>query len=76
VDQTVNLIASAPGPVTTADKPWLRGNSGAMTYTADPTSHATFGIFKSADEFICETTADINFPCGLCGRGGGSDLHQ
>jgi len=43
---------SAPDLVTTADKRWLQGNSGATTCTADPTSRATFGVFKSADDFI------------------------
>jgi MSHA biogenesis protein MshQ len=60
VDLTVDLTAPAAGttcvpassPVTTANKPWLLGNWGTTTYTADPTGRATFGLFKSADEFI------------------------
>ena len=60
VDLSVDLSAPASGTtcipassaVTSAGKSWLQGNWGTTTYTADPTGRATFGIFKSADEFI------------------------
>jgi MSHA biogenesis protein MshQ len=60
VDLTVNLGGSSTGTtctpassaVTSAAKPWLQGNWGTTGFTADPVGRATFGLFKSADEFI------------------------
>jgi len=60
VDLSVDLTPPATGTtcipassaVTPAAKSWLLGNWGTTTYTADPAGRATFGIFKSADEFI------------------------
>jgi MSHA biogenesis protein MshQ len=43
----------AAGPTATnANIPWLQGNWGTASYNADPVGRATFGLFKSADEFI------------------------
>ncbi|HVY07053.1 MAG TPA: DUF6701 domain-containing protein, partial [Burkholderiales bacterium] len=60
VNLTVNLDGTstgntcAPGStaVTSAALPWLLGNWGSSTYSANPAGIATFGVFKSADEFI------------------------
>ena len=62
VDLAINLngiagnrctsVGAAGGAATNASKPWLRGNWGSTTYDSDPTGRATFGVFKSADEFI------------------------
>jgi MSHA biogenesis protein MshQ len=62
VDVTVNLngasgntctaVGVASPAATNANKPWLLGNWGTTTYTANPTGRATFGLFKSADQFI------------------------
>ena len=62
VDISVNLngiagnrctTVGAAGPAATnANKPWLQGNWGTATYDADPTGRATFGVFKSADQFL------------------------
>ncbi|HEX9450152.1 MAG TPA: DUF6701 domain-containing protein, partial [Burkholderiales bacterium] len=60
VDLTVNLNGASGGTtctpsataVTNAGKSWLQGNWGSGLYSEDPHGRATFGIFKSADEFI------------------------
>ena len=64
VDIAVNLNGvvgtigrcTAVGPpgatATNANMPWLQGNWGTTSYNADPIGRATFGLFKSADEFI------------------------
>ncbi len=62
VDIAINLNAAtgnrctavgAAGPAATnANKPWLQGNWGTATYDADPIGRATFGVFKSADQFL------------------------
>ena len=45
-------VGGAGATATNANKPWLQGNWGTTTYNSDPTGRATFGVFKSADEFI------------------------
>lgn len=62
VDIAINLngiagnqctAVGAAGPAATnANKPWLQGNWGTATYDSDPIGRATFGLFKSADQFI------------------------
>ena len=46
------VVGAAGGAATNANKPWLQGNWGTTTYDSDPIGRATFGLFKSADEFI------------------------
>ena len=46
VDLTVNLGATG------ADKTYLRGKWSGSNYDQNPSRRATFGIYKSADEFI------------------------
>ena len=45
-------VGAAGATATNANKPWLQGNWGTASYTSDPLGRATFGLFKSADEFI------------------------
>jgi hypothetical protein len=45
-------VGAAGGAATNANKPWLQGNWGTTTYDSDPVGRATFGLFKSADQFI------------------------
>ena len=62
VDLAINLNAiagnrcttvGAAGPAATnANKPWLQGNWGALTYDRNPQGRAAFGVFKSADQFL------------------------
>ena len=62
VDLTVNLGTAVGGSMTCvgpvsssatgANKAWLQGNWGAVTYDKNPQGRASFGVYKAADEFI------------------------
>ena len=62
VDLTINLngpsgttclAIGGVGPASTnANKQYLQGNWGSGSYTDNPRGRATFGIYKSADQFI------------------------
>jgi hypothetical protein len=41
-----------PGATSPANLPYLRANWGSGTFDQDPVARATFGIYRSADEFI------------------------
>ena len=60
VDITVNLgaasgstcMAGASSPASGANKTWLQWKWSGATFDKDPKARATFGIYRSADEFI------------------------
>ena len=60
VDITVNLgaasgttcMAGTSSPASGANKTWLQWKWSGLTFDKDPNARATFGVYKSADEFI------------------------